>query len=180
MSWNVSIYAEAKQRNDTVWHPLCEKPIFDFYKSYIDDFYEGLPTLKLSTCSIPSINGTDNNNNLYSNAKYCSYKDFLNHYANINSNFYSKLKYAYLALDLGITIDDYVIYVEEDFTEDSENNKENDIFSRLTNPVSKKLMIDLANAISDVNKANVMIGICNVIDTLADYGDEIRLVFVVT
>lgn len=180
MSWNICIYAEARDKDDSTWHPVADGPVFDFYKSYVDDFYESLRVMKAKDCSIKSINSAkDPWTNADLNVKYCSLKDFIHHYYNKIDVFNAKIKSAYLALDLGISIDDYEIFVEEDFMECNEpKNDEHVIFDRLTNPVSKRLMIELANSIADAQRANKMIGVANCVLSMTNSNEDIRLIFV--
>ena len=170
MSWDIYIYAEYKHSGSEAWKPLCEHPILDCYKLYNDGFIDYLKSMKGIDSCIDEIKS----NHADSMLKFCKIDEFVNHYRSIINQINIKLRSAYLALDLGVTIDYDDIYVEQDFTDCNESNDVN----RMTNPVSKRLMTDLANSFNDLSKAHEMIGLSNVLSSMTQYNDIIRLIFV--
>lgn len=179
MSWDICIYAEYKDAESNQWVPLYEKPVFESYKLYKDDFYDSLKSIKSSDCSISDVRSAKQDAlTSDTQVKVCSLNEFNQHYNSTIDKFNMKLRSAYLALDLGITIDYDDIYVEQEFESDESYNNESILFSRMTNPVSKKLMIDLASSFNDLSRAHEMIGLCNAVYSMAPYGSKIRLVFV--
>lgn len=182
MSWNIYIYAETKSKGSDEWKPLYDKPLFESYKLYKDDFYDSFKNIKASDCSIndvKTIQPTLFNTSADIMVKCCSLHDFTEHYKTVVNNFNLKLRSAYLALDLGITVDYDDIYVEQEFESEDSDNNENILFSRMTNPVSKKLMIDLANSFNNLSKAHEMIGLANTVYSMTPYGNSTRLIFAV-
>lgn len=174
MSWDIYIYAECKHSDSEAWKPLCEHPILDCYKLYNDGFIDSLKSMKGIDSCIDEIKS----NHADSMLKFCNINEFINHYKSIINQFNIKLRSAYLALDLGVTIDYDDVYVEQDFTDCDDSNNDSKLFNKMTNPVSKRLMIDLANSFNDLSMAHEMIGLSNVVSSMSQYGDKVRLLFV--
>lgn len=181
MSWNIYVYAEFYDKHSNTWQPLLEGSIFNNFKWYDDCFYDSMNNICVDSISQPEIKALANDNMLPRNTvKGCSLDEFRRHYEAIASEFDIKLKSAYSALGVRLCIEDDEYYTDD---EDERNNDTSNVgsdylFKRMTFPVNKELMNDIAISFGRVQKAYEMLGFASTLESLSRSDCDIRLLFV--
>lgn len=175
------MYAEVKHPNSDKWEPITDKPLLDCFKYFNDEFYEEFDRIKTKDVSIESLRKFADDGDYFEYTKVCSLDKFRSHYNHIIDEFNTKLKSVYAALGAPLYLDDDECYVmDSDCNEDDNNKSRSDYwFKRMTFPVNKDLMNDLAISLNNVQRAYQMLGICTSISSMVDYNDEVRLLFIV-
>lgn len=177
MSWDIYMYAEVKKSGCDKWEPLMQDALSDGFKYLNDGFIDTLPTMKASETEHPSIISMNDAVYLHDFAvKYCSIKELQQHFEHVIDQFNIQIKLVYSALGLNIDNDDDDYIQLDDYYEDS-CSKCQSLFDKMTYPVNKELLITLASMCSACQKANRVLGICNVIYNMCSEDDEIRLLF---
>lgn len=178
MSWNIYIYAEKFDSDTSTWKPLSEQCICDSFKYYDDyncEFYHSIPEIATNEISCKSLK------DINCSVRWCLLSDFKSHFTSKVDSFITQVKTLYSALGVSSSCiddeccDDYFIPDEEQTYQD----KCKCILNKMTFPVNKNLLYEMANSFREYSKSMEMIGLCNVISSMIDYNDKVRLLFII-
>lgn len=169
MSWNIYIYAEVKSKNDGVWKPLTNKPVFDSFKEYRDSFYDSeIGSIDVNEVTIDTVKDLLDGSQII---KCCNLKDFTRHYSEAAENYIAFQSSVHIALGL----DEVDVCEDPYYTE-----KDCPWVKYMTFPVNKRLIDDLSIRFESYWKAERMLALSDFLYSMCDsYDDEIRLLFVV-
>ena len=178
MSWDIYIYAEKFDDSTSTWKPISDHCVCDNFKYYDDyncEFYHSIPEIAENEISCKSLKEID------CPVHWCLLSDFKSHFASKVNSFITQVKTLYSALGVNSScIDDECCndyFIPNDEQDCQDNCK--CILNKMTFPVNKDLLYEIADSFREYSKSIEMIGLCNAISSMTDYGNKVRLLFTI-
>lgn len=176
MGYNIAAYVEHKNKDSNKWELMCKKPV-SCYLKYIFDDYQNYPKLNWEDLSVglQAIYKKEKD----SEGKEVCYASFYTKTTQELENVVSsKIRNAYTKLNMVVTALGCSRVYSDDGEElepyDDENNE------KLTFPINKQLIEDLQYGYDIMRSIGQREAIDLIFSEYTEYGEEYRVVFVLT
>ena len=177
MGYNIAAYVEHKNKETGKWELVCKKPVSSYLK-YIFNDYKDYPSLKWEDLSEGLQNIYPKEKNETTGEDTCYYSFYTQTMQQLEDDVSSKIHDAYIKLNMVVkALGCPRVYSDDGDELEPWGDEEKE---KMTFPINKQLVEDLQFGYEEMRSIGQKEAIDLVLSEYTEYGEDYRVVFVLT